>query len=120
MTRHRRVVRARAAPATFNVSITNTGSVPCLVDAGEASREIVITSGADRVWYNRDCIVRRDGDPGPAAARRAAPTPPSSPWNRVRSAPGCPPDLPAPGAGTYSAQFTLAGVAAPPAVFGLG
>src|SRR3954463_10485357 len=34
----------------FAVSITNNGSEPCLVDAGEASREIVITSGADRVW----------------------------------------------------------------------
>ena len=41
-------------------------------------------------------------------------------WNRIRSAEGCPPDLPVPGAGTYSAQLTLAGVAAPAAVFGLG
>ena len=110
---------APGTPATFNVSITNTGSVPCLVDAGEASREILITSGTDRVWDNRDCIVAgtetRDlllPDGGADTTQLA--------WNQVRSAPGCPADLPAPGAGTYSAQFSLAGVAAPPAVFGLG
>ncbi len=103
----------------FDVTITNTGSEPCLVDAGEASREIVITSGDDRVWSNRDCIVAGTESrdlllPGGGAdATQLA-------WNRVRSAPGCPPDLPAPGAGTYSAQLTLAGVAAAPAVFGLG
>ncbi|WP_028046106.1 hypothetical protein [Cellulomonas sp. URHE0023] len=106
-------------PPTFNVSITNIGGVPCLVDAGEASREIVITSGADRIWSNRDCIAAgsetRDlllPEGGSDATQLA--------WNRVRSAPGCPPDLPAPGAGTYSAQFTLAGAVAAPAVFGLG
>ena len=107
------------APATFNVTITNKGSVTCLVDAGEASREILITSGADRVWDNRDCIVAgtetRDLllPGGGADATQLA-------WDKVRSAPGCPANLPAPGAGTYSAQFTLAGAAAPPAVFGLG
>ena len=104
---------------SFNVSITNIGSVPCLVDAGEASREIVITSGPDRVWSNRDCVVAGTESRDlllPAAGADAT----QLAWNRVRSAPGCPPDLPAPGAGTYSAQFTLAGAAAPPAVFGLG
>ena len=92
--------------------------MPCLVDAGEASREIVITSGADRVWDNRDCIAAGTESRDlllPAAGADAT----QLSWNRVRSAPGCPPDLPAPGAGTYSAQLTLAGAAAPPAVFGL-
>ncbi|WP_456846225.1 hypothetical protein [Cellulomonas sp. P5_C6] len=110
---------AAGVSATFTVSITNTGSDPCLVDAGEAQREIVITSGADRVWSNRDCIV-----PGTESRTLLLPgggndTTPFA-WNRVRSAEGCPAGLPAPGAGTYSAQLTLAGAVAPPAVFGLG
>ena len=107
------------ASPTFDVSITNTGSVPCLVDAGEASREIVITSGADRVWSSRDCIVAGTETRDlllPAAGADAT----QLAWNRIRSAPGCPAGLPAPGAGTYSAQLTLAGAAAAPAVFGLG
>jgi len=102
----------------FTVSITNNGSEPCLVDAGEASREIVITSGADRVWSNRDCIVAGTETRDlllPAGGNDTS----QLAWNRVRSAPACPEGLPAPGAGTYSAQLTLAGAAAAPAVFGL-
>ena len=110
---------APGVSATFTVSLTNTGDEACLVDAGEAQREIVITSGSDRVWSNRDCIV-----PGTETRTLLLPgggndTTPFV-WNRIRSAQGCPPDLPVPGPGTYAAQLTLAGVSAPPAVFGLG
>jgi len=110
---------APGVPATFTVSITNTGSEPCLVDAGEAQREIVITSGDDRVWSNRDCIVAGTESRTlllPGGGVDATPFA----WNQVRSAPGCPAGLPTPGAGTYSAQLNLAGASAPPAVFGLG
>jgi len=110
---------AAGVSPTFSVSITNTGTEPCLVDAGEAQREIVVTSGTDRVWSNRDCIV-----PGTESRTLLLPgggndTTPFA-WNRVRSAEGCPAGLPAPGAGTYSAQLNLAGASAPPVVFGLG
>ena len=104
---------------SFDVAITNTGTTPCLVDAGEASREIVITSGDDRVWSNRDCPVAGTETRDlllPAGGNDTT----QLAWNRVRSAAGCPADLPAPGAGTYSVQLTLAGASAPPAVFGLG
>ncbi|GIG23509.1 hypothetical protein Cch01nite_42330 [Cellulomonas chitinilytica] len=105
----------------FTVTIANTGSEPCLVDAGEAQRQIVITSGEDRVWSNQDCVATGTEtrslllSPGPdgADAQQLA-------WNRVRSAAGCPDGLPAPGAGTYSIAFGVAGAAAPPVVFGLG
>ena len=103
---------------SFTVSITNNGAEPCLVDAGEASREIVISSGVDRVWSNRDCIVAGTESRDlllPAGGNDTS----QLAWNRVRSAPACPTGLPAPAAGTYSAQLTLAGVAAAPAVFGL-
>ena len=110
---------APGVPATFTVSITNTGTEPCLVDAGEAQREIVITSGADRVWSNRDCIAAGTESRTlllPGGGVDATPFA----WNQVRSAEGCPAGLPTPGAGTYSAQLNLAGASAPPAVFGLG
>ena len=105
--------------ATFTVSITNTGTEACLLDAGEVHREILVTSGSDRVWSSRDCIV-------PGTEKRVLLLPAggndttSFAWNRIRSAEGCPQGLPAPGAGTYSAQLTLGGTGAPPAVFGLG
>ncbi|MGY4644010.1 hypothetical protein [Cellulomonas sp. URHB0016] len=117
------VAAAESFPAgvspMFAVTITNTGSEPCLVDAGDAHREIVITSGDDRVWSNQDCVAHGTETralllpAGGADAQQLA-------WNRIRSAVGCPDELPAPAAGTYSAAFTLAGAAAPPVVFGLG
>jgi len=110
---------AAGVSPTFAVSITNTGTVACLVDAGEVQREIVITSGADRVWSNHDCVV--PGTETRTLLLAAGFTDTTSfAWNRVRSAEGCPQGLPAPGAGTYSAQLNLAGASAPPAVFGLG
>ncbi|MBO9554494.1 hypothetical protein [Cellulomonas sp.] len=105
----------------FALTITNTGTEPCLVDAGEAHRQIVVTSGDDRVWSNQDCVAAGTETkslllapgPGGADAQQLA-------WNRIRSAAGCPDGLPAPGAGTYSLAFALAGATAPPVVFGLG
>lgn len=110
---------APGVSATFSVTITNTGAEPCLVDAGEAQREIVITSGSDRVWSNRDCVVAGTETRTLLLPAGGNDTTPFA-WNRVRSAEGCPAGLPEPGAGTYSAQLNLAGAAAPPAVFGLG
>ena len=110
---------APGVSATFTVSVTNTGEEACLVDAGEAQREIVITSGSDRVWSNRDCIAPGTETRTLLLAGGQNDTTPFA-WNRIRSAEGCPADLPTPGAGTYSAQLNLAGVSAPAAVFGLG
>ena len=110
---------APGVSATFTVAVTNTGAEPCLVDAGEAQREIVITSGSDRVWSNRDCIVPGTETRTLLLAGGQTDATPFA-WNRIRSAEGCPADLPTPGAGTYSAQLNLAGVSAPAAVFGLG
>ncbi len=110
---------APGVSATFTVSITNTGAEACLVDAGEVQREIVITSGSDRVWSNRDCIAPGTETRTLLLAGGQTDTTPFA-WNRIRSAEGCPSGLPTPGAGTYSAQLNLAGVSAPAAVFGLG
>lgn len=104
---------------TFAVSITNTGTQPCVVDAGDTQREIVITSGVDRVWSSKDCPVAGNETRKLLLAGGAADESTLA-WNRVRSAQGCPADQPTPGAGTYSAAFTLAGATATPVVFGLG
>ncbi|WP_218050875.1 hypothetical protein, partial [Cellulomonas algicola] len=104
---------------SFTVSITNTGTQPCVVDAGDTQREIVITSGVDRVWSSKDCPVAGNETRTLLLAGGAADESTLA-WNRVRSAQGCPADQPTPGAGTYSAAFTLAGATATPVVFGLG
>jgi len=114
---------AEAFPAgvdpTFEVAVTNSGAEPCLVDVGDAHREIVVTSGEDRVWSSGDCT------PEDAPARTLLLAGGQSDvtqlgWPRERSADGCAGGLPAPGAGTYSATVSVAGATSPAAVFGLG
>lgn len=102
----------------FTVAITNTGTVSCTVDAGDAAREILITSGSDRIWSSLDC-------PAEAAERLLLLEPGARDavdvtWPRVRSAEGCATGLAEPRAGTYNAVTTLLGAQSPPAVFDLG
>jgi len=100
---------------TFTVTVTNTGTVPCTLDAGDAARQVLITSGADRIWSSADC-------PDPAAAKKllllsaGQPYVAAVPWDRVRSAAGCPTGLPAPRAGTYQVTASLAGKTSSPLV----
>ncbi|GIG40842.1 hypothetical protein [Cellulomonas phragmiteti] len=114
---------AEAFPAgvdpTFEVTVTNSGTEPCLVDVGDAHREVVITSGDDRVWSSLDCA------PADAPARTLLLVGGQSDatqlgWARLRSAPGCGGGLPEPGDGTYSVTVAVAGATSSPAVFGLG
>ena len=104
---------------TFTVTITNAGNTQCVVDAGELQREVVVVSGTDRIWSSKDC-AQADS---PARSLLLAPGMTDTTqlaWNRVRSAPGCPADLPAPKPGTYQATVTLAGTSGGPTVFRLG
>ncbi len=111
-------VPAGATP-TFTVTIKNVGNTPCVVDAGELHREVVIVSGNDRVWSSKDCAPANSS---PRTLLLAAGMTDTShiAWNRIRSAPGCPGNLPAPHAGTYQATVTLAGTSSGPTVFQLG
>ncbi|HUX71677.1 MAG TPA: hypothetical protein VMV41_14260 [Cellulomonadaceae bacterium] len=103
---------------TFTVTVTNTGTQPCTLDAGEAARQVVVTSGADRIWSSADCA-------NPATATKlllldaGQPYEAAVPWARVRSAVGCPTGLPTPRAGTYQATATLAGRTSAPLVMTL-
>ena len=103
--------------ATFDIGITHTGTLPCTLDAGNVGRELVITSGEDRVFSSADCdtagsvpLLLAPGDVYPGSVA----------WATNRSAPGCPGGLPAIGAGSYQAVVTAGTVASPPIAFTVG
>ena len=101
----------------FAVGLTNTGAGACTVDAGDAAREIVVTSGTDRIWSSLDCPVA--AEPRMLLLEPGARDEVQVTWPRVRSAPGCPTDLPAPRPGTYGAVLTVLGATSAAAVFDL-
>lgn len=111
---------AAGATPTFAVTITNAADSSCTVDAGNASIEVLVTSGADRIWSSIDCAV--EGAEGAermllltAGAQEAA----SVPWARVRSDATCSSGLAEPRAGTYHAKATLVGAESNDLVFTL-
>ncbi|WP_024286829.1 hypothetical protein [Cellulomonas sp. KRMCY2] len=102
----------------FTVAVTNTGTVSCTVDAGDPGREILITSGADRIWSSLDCPAEGGErmlllEPGARDAVDVG-------WSRIRSAEGCATGLPEPRPGTYNAVTKLLGAESAPVVFDLG
>lgn len=101
---------------TFTIRITNTGDVPCLLDAGDAQRQVLITSGSDRIWASTDCAAGEALQlllaPGQVDERQVQ-------WDRSRSAEGCAPAQGSTQPGTYQAVLTLAGATTAPVVFGL-
>lgn len=112
-----RTTFAPGSTAAFQVSIVHAGVNPCTIDAGLASRELVITSGADRIWSSADCDTVGSRMLLLAPGNQDVET---VPWATQRSAPGCTPDLPAPGAGTYQAVVTAPGLTSAPLVFTVG
>jgi hypothetical protein len=108
-------------PATnpvLTATITNVGDVPCTVDAGDANREVLITSGPDRIWSSKDCATPETASRQLLLASGAADTVEIA-WDRTRTAVGCPGDLPEPRSGTYQAVSTLGTVTSVPVVFAL-
>jgi hypothetical protein len=107
-----------ATQPVLTATITNVGDVPCTVDAGDANREVLITSGADRIWSSKDCATEDTASRqlllGSGAADSVELT-----WDRTRTAEGCPGGLPEPRAGTYQAVTTLGTVSSVPVVFAL-
>lgn len=109
---------ATGADPVLQATVTNTGKAPCTVDAGDAAREVVVSSGADRIWSTKDCASADTASKQVLLAPGARETK-DIPWGRVRSADGCPANLPAPRAGTYQAVVTLLGASAPAVTFAL-
>ena len=107
---------AEGADPVLQGFVTNAGTAPCLVDAGDAAREVVISSGSDRIWSTKDC-ASADTASRQLLLAAGARDPFEISWSRVRSADGCPGDLPAPRAGTYQAVASLLGTSAAPVAF---
>jgi hypothetical protein len=101
---------------TFTVRITNTGDVACLLDAGDAQRQVLITSGSDRIWASTDCAA---GEPLQLLLAPDQADERQLQWDRTRSVEGCAPDQPQAQPGTYQAVLALGGVSTEPVVFGL-
>ena len=107
---------AAGANPVFTVTLTNTSDASCVVDAGEASRGILITSGSDRIWSSLDCPATENAERTlllPAGGRDESVVT----WTRIRSAEGCTDGLPTPKPGTYQAVASVAGVSSTAAVF---
>jgi hypothetical protein len=101
----------------FDVSITHTGTTPCLLDTAAAETELLITSGNDRIFSSLDCptdatINAREFLLQPDAKETFAVT-----WSRQRSAPECTPVSASPGNGTYHALLKIQGIEAADTTF---
>ncbi|WP_394553068.1 hypothetical protein ACDF64_01775 [Agromyces sp. MMS24-JH15] len=69
------------------VSVTNTGTAPCVINAGTKAQVFTVTSGAEKYWVSTDCQT----DPIDAEVTLAPGVPVSSAvaivWDRTRSSP---------------------------------
>ena len=103
--------------AVFTLTLTNVGEAPCTIDAGRTAAQLVVTSGADRVWSSADC---EPGDPRLLLLDAGSSDVSTIEWATNRSAPECPADLPPIGAGTYQATVTTSTTTTEPLVFTVG
>ena len=96
----------------LSLTLLNTGSTSCTMEAGSDVQEFLITSGADRVWSSRDCQVDAVAASivlEPGVERATTPIP----WNRTRSEPGVCDVQRSPvtaGGATYRLSVTIGGL----------
>lgn len=97
----------------LSVALTNTGSAPCVIDAGTAQQVFRITSGSEVYWKSTDCQTSKVGaevllQPGKTISSQTPIT-----WDRTRSDPStCQAQrqqVPAGGA-SYHLQVSVAGI----------
>lgn len=90
--------------SAFEVTVVNTGQVPCLLDLGGEQLSLTVVSGDDTIWDSRHCggtgSRRILLDVGDEDAR-------SLTWPGTRSAEGCPGGAATAKAGSYRAVATL-------------
>ena len=73
------------AQPMISMSIKNTGTVDCTLEAGTGAQEYVIMSGSDRIWSSKDCQTDPTTAPTLIAAGETKSTTPFA-WGRTRSA----------------------------------
>jgi len=71
----------------LSLTITNTGTTPCVYNVGTSKQVLTITSGAETYWMSSDC---QTGAADLDAVLQPGKTETSAPiqWSRERSAPG--------------------------------
>lgn len=94
----------------LKIVAANVGTVPCLLDIGSKTIVLVITSGRDRIWSSADCLTKGTSERRLLQPRQQVGA--EVVWNRVRSKPGCPAEVPTAKAGTYLVDGQVAGVRA--------
>ena len=91
----------------ISMSITNTGSTACTINAGTDAQEYLILSGTEQYWSSRDC----QADAAPTETTLQPGVPQSTnpfPWDRTRSATTtCEATRPAVAAGGASYHLTV-------------
>jgi hypothetical protein len=79
--------------------IQNTSSTPCRRDIGAAQNELLISSGAARVWSSDDC--NPGGSPQVQTIQPGQSFSVTVAWLGKLSKKGCPADMPEAQAGSY-------------------
>jgi hypothetical protein len=108
---------ALGAKVPFVVTVTYHGEQPCLVDASDVSRAVVVTSGKDRIWSSADCAEQ---DERSLLLAKGDVDRKTVPWPMVRSAEGCAKGLPDVRPGTYKVRVTLGDAKSDALVFTIG
>jgi hypothetical protein len=96
----------------LSLSMTNTSSTPCVINAGTSQQKYTITSGSDTYWTSTDCQV---GASDTQALLEPGQTVTSAPfaWDRTRSTPdtcGITREAVPAGGASYHVHVDLAGI----------
>jgi hypothetical protein len=91
----------------LSMSITNTGSAACSINAGTDAQQYIITSGSEQIWSSRDCQIGPTPTPTVLQPNIAKATAPFA-WDRTRSSTDtCEAERPQVGAGGASYHLTV-------------
>ncbi|MBB5512688.1 hypothetical protein HD598_001375 [Neomicrococcus aestuarii] len=101
----------------LTLTVTNAGTVPCVLNVGTSQQEFTVTSGNDRVFSTTDCLAKPSDVNLEIAAGKSETA--KFTWDRVRSTPGCSPVNAKPSPGTYVFTAKLGDVESNRSVFDL-
>jgi hypothetical protein len=103
---------------SFEATVTHKGLAECILDPQAPGTELLITSGADRIWSSADCGDVVFDDPSIVLAPDQTVTLTTT-WPRIRSNESCQSGLNTPLPGTYHSLLTLGGAESSDGVFTL-